>query len=125
MMQEINEGWGMNRMFFLNILLMMGVFAFSGCAQMDMNKNKGHLQSYPIPAVEAGWIRNGEALEFEGKSWFPTDDVENLLDEEVYKVGEYKEVGVFVEKIDTKPYERLYTKFARGKFRYFERARND
>ncbi len=105
-------------------LFLLGLVVLVGCSHLD-NGNNGQLQSYPFLPVEAGWIRNGEALEFEGRQWLPTDDVENLLDEEMYQVGEYKGVQIFVEKVDTKPYSRMYTKFAKGKFRYFERARND
>ena len=107
------------------VLILMFVAAFTaGCAH-GPSGNDGQLQSYPYPAIEAGWIRNGEPIVYDGHQWFPVDDVENLLDAEVYQIGEYKGTQIFVDKADAKPYDRIYTKFARGKFRYFERPRND
>ena len=47
--------------------------------------------------------------------------IEIMEDSEVYLVAEYKGVQIFVEKIATKPYDRIYTKFDKNKFRYFER----
>ena len=99
------------------------LFFCAGCAGMNAGSNNGQLQSYPAPLIEASWIRNGEPIVYEGKQWFPVRDVESLLDTDVYQVGEYKDVQIFVDKTDIKPYERLYTKFAKGKFRYFERAK--
>jgi hypothetical protein len=87
--------------------------------------NSGAVQSYPVAPIEAGWIRNGEPIEFEAHKWYPINDYEVLEDSEVYQVGEYRDVQVFVEKIATKPYERIYTKFDKNKFRYFERRSND
>ena len=87
--------------------------------------NDGQLQSYPAPIIEAGWIRNGEPIKFEGYSWYPVNDYEVLQDSEVYQIAEYKGAQVFVEKIAIKPYSRLYTKFEKNKFRYFERRKND
>ena len=95
-----------------------------GCAHLNAG-NDGQLQSYPVGAIEAGWIRNGDPAEFDGDKWYPVNDVESLTDSEVYQVGEYKGVQIFVEKIETKPYSRIYTKFEKNKFRYFERKKND
>ena len=78
-------------------------------------------QLYPVPAEEAEWIRQGEPIEFEGERWYPVDGVENLLDSEVYLAGEYRGVQIFVEKMDVRPYDRLYTKFEKNRFRYFEK----
>ena len=105
---------------------MLGLFlmAGAGCGNMSSG-NSGQLQSYPAPIIEAGWIRNGEPVVYEGQEWFPKRDVEVLLDSEVYQIGEYKGVQIFVDKTDIKPYRRMYTKFAKNKFRYFERAPND
>ncbi len=69
---------------------------------------------------EAEWIRNGEPFQFEGKAWYPQDSVENLLDSEVYPVGEHKGVQVFVEFTDVKPYDRMYTRYAKNRFRLFQ-----
>jgi hypothetical protein len=82
--------------------------------------NVGQMQSYAFDTLEPQWIRNGEPLLFEGEKWYPTDGIENLLDNEVYPVGEYRGVKFFVEKVDIRPYNRLYTKFGKNKFRYFE-----
>ena len=48
-----------------------------------------------------------------------------MEDSEVYQIGIYKGVQIFVEKTDTKPYDRIYTKFDKNKFRYFERREDD
>ena len=109
---------------FLSCFFALSVVSLVGCRNLSSG-NDGQMQSYPAPAIEAGWIRNGEPIGYNGQKWFPTDDVENLLDSEVYQVGEYKGIQVFVDKIDAKPYDRLYTKFAKGKFRYYERRPDD
>jgi hypothetical protein len=103
--------------------LWLMVFGGGGCATSP--DNNGQIQSYPVAAIEAGWIRNGEPIEFDGHKWYPVNDYEVLQDSEVYQISEYKGVQVFVEKIATKPYGRLYTKFDKNKFRYFERRGND
>jgi hypothetical protein len=98
-------------------------FAITGCVNRS-GDNEGQMQSYPSPVIEAEWIREGQPIVFGNQKWYPVNDVEILLDSEVYQVGEYKGVQVFVDKIDTKPYRRMYTKFAKNKFRYYEK-RND
>ena len=95
-----------------------------GCSSMNSG-NSGQVQSYPVPAIEAGWIRDGDPIEYDGYKWFPVNDYEVLQDPEVYQIGEYKGVQIFVEKVAVKPYERIYTKFDKNKFRYFERRAND
>ena len=92
--------------------LLLGI----GCAHFDSGKNSSLRYS-----AEVDWIRNGEPIEFENELWFPVDDMEILLDSEVYKVAEYKQVEVFVEKKDVRPYNRLYTKFDKNQFRYFQK----
>ena len=87
--------------------------------------NEGQLQSFGFHMVEPAWIRNGEPIEFEGEMWFPQDGVDSLLDSEVIYLGEYRNVQYFIDKVDVRPYERLYTKFAKNKFRYFERQAPD
>ena len=104
--------------------LLLGVSLCAGCVSNNSGNN-GQLESYPAPVVEAGWIRNGEPLVYEEHQWFAVRDTESLMDAEVYQIGEYKGVQIFVDKVDVKPYERIYTKFAKGKYRYFERAHND
>ena len=105
----------------LSILTGVGLF---GCAHSP-GENEGQLQSYPAPVIEDSWIRDGQPLEYGGQKWYAVNDVEVLLDSEVYQIGEYKGVQIFVDKIDTKPYHRIYTKFAKNKFRYFEKKDND
>ncbi len=93
------------------------LFLISACGKMP---NGGKLEVFNTPAVEADWIRNGEPIEYNNKLWDPKDNVENLLDAEVFLMGEYRGVQFFVEKTDVKPYDRLYTKFDRNRYRYFE-----
>ena len=95
-----------------------------GCATVNTG-NDGQVQSYAAPVIEAEWIRNGEPIEYDGNKWYPVNDYETLDDSEVYQIGEYKGVQIFVEKIAVKPYERIFTKFDKNKFRYFERRDND
>jgi len=97
-------------------MLLGSCFYFFGCV------TSGNAPSqYTNLAMEAEWIRNGQPLEFEKEFWCPTDIVENLLDDEVYLMGEYRGVQIFVEKSDVRPFERLYTKFGKHKFRVFEK----
>ena len=100
------------------------LFLCAGCAN-TRSGNDGQLQSYPVPVIEAKWIRDGDPIVYEGHQWFPVDDIENLMDAEIYQIGEYQGVQIFVDKIDAKPYDRIYTKFAKGQYRYFERSKND
>ena len=74
-----------------------------------------------VLSLEAAWIRNGEPIVFEGASWYPQDDIENLFDTELYVVGEYQGVEYYVEKMDVRPYNRLYTKFGKNRYRLFEK----
>ncbi len=83
--------------------------------------NIGQLQSFEVPSMEAEWIRQGEPIEFEGDLWYPQDGTESLIDSEVYLMGEIRGVQFFTDKEDVRPFERLYTKFGRNKYRYFEK----
>ena len=94
----------------------------AGCSSSG---NKGVMQSYPPPAVEALWIRNGEPIIYDERKWFPRDDIEIFQDSEVALIGEYRGVQIFVEKTDVKPYGRLYTKFGFNQFRYYTLTGND
>jgi len=98
-------------------LVWIGIL-FAGCQSVDSVKDLP--RSLPVPH-EAEWIRNGEPIEFEGGLWFPNDNIENFLNTEVYQVGEFKELPVYVEAIDVRPFERLYTKFNRNQYRSFEK----
>ena len=105
-------------------ILIFCFFVLTGCSTNRMS-NGGQMEMYTTPEEEAEWIRNGEPIEFDGKLWYPQDGVENLLDAEVYLLGEYRGVQFFVEKSDVKPYDRLYTKFGRNRYRYFELKKDD
>ena len=100
------------------IILGLSIFLL-GCAQPP--GNVGRIQSYSAPVVEAEWIRNGQPIDFDDELWFPVDDVETILDSEVYLIGNYQGVEIFIEKTDVRPYDRLYTKFDTNKFRIYER----
>ncbi len=102
------------------ILLLMCVMIMTGCSSHTRG-NVGLMPVFSAPKEEAEWIRNGDPLEIEGDLWYPQDFFDVLLDSEVYLVGEYKGVQVFVNKIDVRPYDRLYTKFAQNKFRVFKK----
>jgi hypothetical protein len=102
--------------------LVFSLLVLTGCA--TDTGNVGNVQSYAFPAMETGWIRDGEPIEFEGESWYPADGTEALLDSEVYYLGEYQGVKFFVDKLDVRPYERLYTKFGKNEFRYFKRRKS-
>ena len=109
----------------LGLGLLLALVGFlGGCASVNSG-NSGQVQSYPFPAIEAVWIRDGEPIEYDGSRWYPVNDYEVLQDSEVFQIAKYKGVQIFVEKIAVKPYERLYTKFDKNKFRYFERRDND
>ena len=98
--------------------------ALAGCGATGVN-NRGMMPTYEFTNLEAEWIRNGEPIAFEGEMWYPQDGIESLTDSEVLQVGEYRELKVFVDKIDVRPFERLYTKFGVNKYRYFEKASPD
>lgn len=104
----------------LTVFLAVLVLACAGCSVSRKEGNVGQVQSYGFTDAEADWIRNGEPVEFEGQLWYPQDGIEILLDSEVQMIGEYRGLQVFVDKVDVRPYRRLYTKFGRNQFRYFE-----
>jgi len=116
-MKNKQGAWGLGLLFMLTGFL-------GGCASVNSG-NDGQVQSYIAPVIEAGWIRDGEPIEYDGYKWYPANDYEALQDSEVFQISEYRGVQVFVEKIATKPYERIYTKFDKNKFRYYKRQDND
>jgi len=100
--------------------LIILVAVIAGCTTTQ--GNIGNMPSYKMPlAGEAEWIRNGEPIEFEEELWYPRDMVDILMDVEVYLLDEFKGIQFFVEKIDVRPYDRLYTKFGRNKYRLFKK----
>ncbi len=102
----------------MGVLILSCVFLF-GC---ESSPTKEHPWSRVTP-LEPEWIRNGEPIIFEGETWYPADSIENLLDSEVYLMGEYNGTQLFVEYTDVRPYDRIYTKFAKNKFRFFEKKK--
>ncbi len=102
------------RMFFLFISLLSLV----GCLRSA--NNSGRMTIYLIPEREASWIQEGRPIEYEGKLWYPQDDVEVFLDTEMNLLGEYQGVQFFADKKDVKPHNRIYTKFASHSFRFYE-----
>lgn len=100
------------------VMVMLAIVACAGCSlpsrALDNNVNAS------ATAAEPGWIRNGEPIDFEKAFWYPTDEVERLMDNEVFQVGQYRDTAVFVERVDVKPYARVYTRFGKGRYRAFE-----
>ena len=106
---------------FLGAVILLA--AVSGCVQHG--GNTGQMSFFVVPETEAAWIRAGQPIEFEKEQWYPQDDLDVLLDSEVEKLGEQYGVEFFIEKMDVRPYTHLYTKFARNKFRVFEKNRSN
>lgn len=91
---------------------------WQGCAGLARS-SRSELSA--VPLTEAEWIRNGEPVEFEGERWYPTDELENLLSEEVFLISEIRGVPFFVDRADVKPFGRLYTQFRLNRYRAFEK----
>ena len=106
------------------ILFSFVILTLSGCVTSS-GGNLGQLQSYTYPTWESDWIINGEPIQFEGAMWYPQDGTENFLDSEVALLGEYRNVQFFADRQDVRPYERLYTKFNRNQYRYFEQRKGE
>ena len=109
---------GQNLKYFKFFCIFTVILISTGCSASHTFKQE---QIYPIPSSEAEWIRKGEPILFEGELWYPGDGTENLLDTEVEFVGEYQGIQIFIDKLDVRPFQRLYTKFGRSQYRYFER----
>lgn len=99
------------------ILFFAAAVVLVGCTHAQ--HNEGLMAKYAVPEIEAEWIRNGEPIDFDGQLWYPQDRYDILLDSEVFYKGEFRGVAFFVEKIDARPYEKVFTKFGRNKFRVF------
>lgn len=93
-----------------------------GCT--NITHNAGRMEQYAVPDEEAEWIQQGNPIKFDGEVWHPQDNFDVLLDSEVYFKGQYNGVPFFVEKIDVQPYNKVFTKFGRNKFRIY-RAMED
>ncbi len=99
-------------------ILMAGAGSLAGC--LAGKGNTGHLAKYKFAHVEPEWIRHGEPVIFQEQLWFPQDQVDVLTDDEVMPIGEFNGIKFFVEKVDVEPYNRIYTKFGKNKFRVFK-----
>jgi hypothetical protein len=108
---------------YFQALGVVAFFLFAGCS--SVKGNDGNFPAYKIPEDEAEWVRNGEPLTFEEQSWLPQDRIDIFLDSEVYPVGEYRDLQIFVSKEDVRPFKRLYTKFGKNKFRVYKKAEHD
>ncbi|MFH0753250.1 MAG: hypothetical protein V2A70_01645 [Candidatus Omnitrophota bacterium] len=98
---------------------MLLVLFFGGCALSQRTDGPAIISAAQLQ--EPVWIRNGEPIIFEGEKWFPTDEVESILDTEVYQAGMYRDVMFYLEKTDVRPFERAYTRFAKNRYRAFEK----
>ena len=103
--------------------LILILLSFAGC--VSSTGNDGQLQSFAFNAVEPQWIRDGEPIEYNGQKWYPADGTENFLDSEIPALMEFRGTQVFIDKMDVKPYNRLYTKFSKNQFRYFLPKKNE
>ena len=103
-------------------LLLVAAFLATGCLASHP-ADEGTLSGAALSEPE--WIHNGEPIEFEGEMWYPIDEVESLLDPEVYLAGEYRGVPFFTDRTDVKPYSRLYTHFGKNRYRAFEKRSHD
>jgi hypothetical protein len=100
-----------------NLICILTVLFLFGCAS-----------SKPISTLsysEPNWVREGEAIELEGKSWYPLDVIEHFQDDEMLRVGEFRNESVYVERRDVKPYDRLYMKIDVLTFRAFQGKKED
>jgi len=102
-----------NKRIYLFIVVVLMFISFLGCAS-----NNNLVSLYPVN--EPPWIREGQPLEFESVLWYPTDNIENLLDKEMVLMGTYNGVQVFTERRDIKPFKSVYTKFDEHQYRQFE-----
>ncbi|MBF0569965.1 MAG: hypothetical protein HQL18_04250, partial [Candidatus Omnitrophica bacterium] len=71
---------------FLLVLLVCAAFGAVGCQMAQEREDQAQATSAPLSEPE--WLRNGEPIEFEGELWYPTDEVERLLDLEVFQAAE-------------------------------------
>ncbi len=95
----------------------------SGCGTTAVSDNS--VMTYRIISPEPAWIRNGEPIQYESDLWYPRDTVDILTDAEVIVLGKYREVEFYLQAIDVRPYDRLYTKFGKNKFRVFATKSSD
>ncbi len=112
----------MNNKVCTTITALFCIFTILTMISCQTTTSRRHLdRSYPFEAIEADWIVNGEPIEFEGEQWYPQDGIEVFTDQEMHLLGEYRDVQFFVDKVDVRPFARLYTKFDNNKFRYYKK----
>lgn len=99
---------------FLFIFVLLLSLNYSGC--VELNK-----QAWEYSVEEPQWIKNGEPIIFENQKWYPRDIIETLLDEEMFNIFTYNGEKIYIEKKEVRPYNRLYTKFGKLKYRLFEK----
>jgi len=116
-LRNITGHWGLEH--WVTIACLLLPLLISGC--QSTSGNAGRLYDHSQTSTEEAWIRDGKPIEFESELWYPADGIESFLDSEMYFVMEYKGIDVLIDKVDVRPYERLYTKFDRNKFRFFEK----
>ena len=92
----------------------------TGCQSTSGNTGNVH-HSYSQGSVEAQWIRNGNPISFEDDLWYPADGVESFKSSEMLLMGDQHGTQFFVDKVDVRPFNRLYTRFDKNKFRFFEK----
>ena len=109
---------------FIKSFVMLSALFLLGCTTSSRG-NQGQFQAYVVSQNEPQWIRNGDPIKYEGELWYPQDGVETLLDSEVILTGDFQGIQFFVEKIDVRPFARLYTKFGKNKFRYYKKRTNE
>lgn len=95
------------------------LLAAGGC-QSTNGGNSRRIKKYALSSIEAQWIRDGKPIEFENELWYPADGVEGFLDSEMRLMGKHQGVEFFIDKVDVRPFSRLYTKFGKNKFRFYE-----
>jgi hypothetical protein len=102
----------------LAVVMCCAAASLAGCVLPQGGGGSSIMRSSQL--AEPVWIRNAEPVVFEGEDWFPMDEVENLLDSEVYEAGTYRDVPFFIEKTDVRPFDRIYTHFGKNRYRAFE-----
>jgi hypothetical protein len=102
----------------LAVGMLFCLISITGCTLPQRGEGPSILTAAQL--TEPAWIRNGEPVIFEAEDWFPTDEVENLLDVEVFQAGTYRDVPLFIEKSDVRPFDRIYTFFSKNRYRAFE-----
>jgi hypothetical protein len=102
----------------LSVMMCFCMVFVAGCLMPKRGEESAIVTSMQL--TEPVWVRNGEPIIFEMEDWFPMDEIENLLDSEVYEAGTYRGEPFFIEKTDVRPFDRIYTHFSKNRYRAFE-----